>query len=77
MRVVIDTNVLVYDTFEDSLYHLEAKNILDSLEKWIIPTIVIHEYVWVLKSLKIPVNEVVYKVYGIYPTLQSRSCLCN
>jgi len=33
MRAVIDTNVLIYDTFEDSLYHSEAKNILDPLEK--------------------------------------------
>jgi len=54
---------LIYDTFEDSIYHSEAKNILDSLEKCTIPTIVVHdEYVWMLKSLKVPVNEVVYKV---------------
>ena len=60
--MLIDTNVLIYDTFKDSLYHSEAKNILDSLEKWTIPTIVVHEYVWVLKSLRIPVNNVLYKV---------------
>ena len=39
MRAVID------DTFEDSVHHSEAKNLLDSLDEWILPTIVIHEYV--------------------------------
>jgi len=33
MRAVIDTNVLIYDTFEDSIYHSEAKNLLDTLEQ--------------------------------------------
>ena len=61
MKAVIDTNVLIYDTFEDSVYHIKAKNILDSLDEWIIPTIVIHEYVWVMKSL-VNVEDVVYKV---------------
>jgi len=45
MKALIDTNVLVYDTFEDSIYHAEAKKLLDSLDRWIIPSIVIHEYV--------------------------------
>ena len=57
-----DTNVLIYDTFEDSIYHEEAKNILNSLKEWIIPTIVLHEYVWALKSLKIDVKTVLEKV---------------
>ncbi len=62
MKAVIDTNVLVYDTFEDSVYHEEAKKLLDDLDEWIIPTIVIHEYVWILKALKINVKDVLYKV---------------
>lgn len=62
MRAVIDTNVLVYDTFEDSVYHSEAKELLDALDEWIIPLIVIHEYVWLMKSLSIGVDDVVYKV---------------
>ena len=53
MKALIDTNVLVYDTFEDSIYHAEAKKLLDSLDRWIIPSIVIHEYVWVMRILKI------------------------
>ena len=62
MKALIDTNVLVYDTFEDSIYHAEAKKLLDSLDRWIIPSIVIHEYVWVMRALRIEAGEVAYKV---------------
>jgi predicted nucleic acid-binding protein len=50
---VVDTNVLVYDTFEDSLYHEAAARLLDSLDRWLIPLIVVYEYVWVLKGLNV------------------------
>jgi len=50
-EAVIDTNVLVYDTFEDSLYHKAARHLLDSLDRWLIPLIVVYEYVWLLKGL--------------------------
>jgi predicted nucleic acid-binding protein len=30
-EAVVDTNVLVYDTFEDSLYHEATARLLDSL----------------------------------------------
>lgn len=53
MSAVVDTNVLIFDTFEDSRFHLEAKKLLDSLERWILPFIVFHEYVWFMKGEKI------------------------
>ncbi len=62
MSAVINTNVLVYDTFEDSVYHAEARGLLDSLSERIIPLIVIHEYVWVTRSLEVDVRETAYKV---------------
>ena len=62
MKAILDTNILVYDTFEDSVYHKEAKDVLDSLKEWLIPTIVIHEYVWVLRSLEIDTKVVLEKV---------------
>ena len=62
MKAVIDTNVLIYDTFEDSVHHSEAKNLLDSLDEWILPTIVIHEYVWAMKSLNIDATNILDKV---------------
>ncbi len=62
MKAVLDTNVLVYDTFEDSVYHEQAKELMDNLDRWIIPAIVIHEYVWVLKSLNVEPENVRDKV---------------
>jgi predicted nucleic acid-binding protein len=48
MKLLLDTNVLVYDTIEDSKYHGEASKIIDSAEEIFIPPIVVHEYIWVL-----------------------------
>ena len=53
-RAIIDINVIV----EDSQYHKKAEEILDSLNKWVIPTIVIHELVWFLKDMKDRINDV-------------------
>ena len=52
-KAVVDTNVLIYDLFEDSVYHDEASELLDTLSLWVIPSIVIHELVWFLKGLNI------------------------
>ena len=56
-KAVIDTNVLIYDLFEDSMYHKEASSILDMLEAWIIPTIVIHEFIWFIKGLGLEIKN--------------------
>ena len=47
-RLLPDTNVLVYETVEDSPHHSEATSILDSASTIILPSIVIHEYTWVM-----------------------------
>jgi len=52
-KAVIDTNVLVYDIFEDSIHHREASRLLDDLRRWIIPSIVIHELIWFLRGMNI------------------------
>jgi len=44
MKAVIDTNILIYDLVEDSEFHKEAGELLDSLEEWLIPSLVIHEF---------------------------------
>ena len=49
-RVVVDTNVLVYATFEDSEHHKEAYAILQENEI-VVPRIVLYEYLWVLARL--------------------------
>lgn len=61
-EAVIDTNVLVYDTFSDSLYHKEAAALLDSLDTWVIPLIVIYEYVWFLKGFALDSRTALEKV---------------
>lgn len=48
MRLLPDTNVLVYDTIEDGEYHEEATRIIDEARELIIPSIVIHEYIWAM-----------------------------
>ena len=50
MHGVIDTNVLIYDTFEDTEFHSVAENVLDSLDRWYVPAIVTQEYVWFFKN---------------------------
>ena len=42
---VVDTNVLIYDTFEDSVFHEEAKKLLDKIEKQIVPSVVLEEFI--------------------------------
>jgi predicted nucleic acid-binding protein len=62
LSAVIDTNVLIFDTFEDSEFHKTAVSGLDSLQKWHIPGIVFHELVWFFKGRAIQVSLVNIKV---------------
>ncbi len=50
MHGVIDTNVLIYDTFEDTEFHSEAEGTLESLDRWYVPAIVMQEHVWFFKN---------------------------
>lgn len=47
-RLLLDTNVLVYDTIGDSEAHSVAVELVDSASEIIIPSIVVHEYIWVM-----------------------------
>jgi len=62
LKAIIDTNVLIFDTFEDSEFHREAVSGLDSLEKWLLPGIVFHELVWFFRSRKIGPSRARMKV---------------
>lgn len=62
MSAVIDTNVLVFDTFEDSEFHAEASKGLDSIEKWHLPDIVFHELMWFFKSEDYELSRARFKV---------------
>jgi len=56
LSAVVDTNVLIFDTFEDSEFHIEAMKLLDSLKRWMLPSIVFHEYVWFMKGEKLDLS---------------------
>ena len=62
MRAIIDTNVLVFDTFEDSEFHKEASSGLDALEGWGLPGIVFHELAWLFKSQQVAVSRTNSKI---------------
>ena len=62
MSAVVDTNALVFDTFEDSDSHGKAVEALDALEEWVIPGIVFHEYVWFMKDQGMAVEDTRMKV---------------
>ncbi|MGC9104480.1 MAG: PIN domain-containing protein [Candidatus Methanodesulfokora sp.] len=55
---MIDTNILIYDTFEDSLHHKKAAELLDELDRWLIPLIVLYEFVWFLRGLSVSTVDV-------------------
>ena len=73
MRAVIDTNILIYDLVEDSEFHKEAEKLLDSLEEWLIPSIVVHEFVWFLRANEIDNVEYVRS----YVTNEKAKILCD
>lgn len=62
MEAVIDTNVIVFDAFVDSEFHSEATTKLDSIDRWYLPSVIIHELVWFFKARKIQLSRARLKV---------------
>ena len=62
MSVVVDTNVLIFDTFEDSEFHQQATSTLDSIDRWGLPGIVFHELVWFFKARRVELSRTRTKV---------------
>ncbi|MGB9760665.1 MAG: PIN domain-containing protein [Thermoproteota archaeon] len=58
----MDTNVLIYDTFEDTVYHKEARSLLDSLLEWNVPSVVIIEFVAFLNKLHLKREDILNKL---------------
>ena len=59
---IIDTNVLIYDTFENLKMHEEAKRILDSLSEWYVPSIVLIEFIAFLNKSGLKKREILAKI---------------
>ncbi len=57
MYAVIDTNVLIYDTFSDSPFHKEARELLESFNRWYVPPLVLQEYIWFFKRKRKPLQS--------------------
>ncbi len=51
MGAVIDSNVFIYAAVEDSEHYGSAVNLIHSLDRWIVPTIVVYETVWNFRKL--------------------------
>jgi predicted nucleic acid-binding protein len=67
---VIDTNVLVYDTIEDSEHHETASAIIDNLDICIIPSVVLEEFIFTLAKLGLD-NKIIYeKVIDLLETFE-------
>jgi Predicted nucleic acid-binding protein, contains PIN domain len=67
---VVDTNVLVYDTIEDSEYHETASAIIDNLDICIIPSVVLEEFIFTLAKLGLD-NKIIYeKVLDLLETFE-------
>jgi len=63
VKLLPDTNILIYDTVEDSEYHSIASEIIDKAIQIFTPSIVIHEYLWVmLRLLQAPLNIIEIKL---------------
>jgi predicted nucleic acid-binding protein len=63
VKLLPDTNVLIYDTVEDSEYHSTASEIVDKATQIFVPSIVIHEYLWViLRLLQAPLSIIEVKL---------------
>ena len=52
-EAVVDTNVLVYDLIEDSVFHEKAVALLDGLKRPLLPSVVLEEFLLVLEQLKL------------------------
>ena len=61
--VVVDTNVLIFDTFEDSEFHEAAVLGLESAEKWCIPGMAFHEFLWFFKGRDLKLSDAKAKVH--------------
>ena len=59
--IVVDTNILVYSTFEDSKNHSKALEIIEK-EDVKIPQIVVYEFLWVLAKLTSDVSLIKTKI---------------
>lgn len=62
MESVVDTNILVYETVEDSLYHEEVVKTLQNMTRIYVPVNILVEFALVLKKLSLDENFICNKI---------------
>ena len=65
MEVIVDTNILVYETVEDSIYHKDVMEKLEKIDVLYLPTNILIEFILVMKKLGLEENFIVNKVLEI------------
>ena len=60
--MIVDTNILIYDTFEDLDKHEEARKILDSMPEWFVPSLVLIEFIAFLNKSGLERRKILDKV---------------
>jgi hypothetical protein len=53
MECIADTNILIYDTIEDSEFHQKVSETLDLMDNVMVPSIVLEEFVHAMKQIKV------------------------
>ncbi len=69
---VIDTNVFIYATLKDSEFNDEARRLLASLERWIVPSIVLYELYWFFREKDYGREEITKVVASILNSPRTR-----
>ncbi|MCD6372633.1 MAG: PIN domain-containing protein [Thermococcus sp.] len=57
MEAVIDANVFIYAAVEDSQHHESALELIHSLDRWLVPIIILYETVWNFRKLGFGTDE--------------------
>ncbi|WP_456396019.1 PIN domain-containing protein [Thermococcus sp.] len=69
---VIDTNVFIYAVLKDSEFNHEARALLASLERWVVPSIVLYELYWFFRERGYTKDEIKSVISSILNNQRTR-----
>jgi len=69
---VIDTNVFIYAVLKDSEFNHEARTLLASLERWVVPSIVLYELYWFFRERDYTEDEIKSVISSILNNQRTR-----
>ncbi len=62
----MDTNCLIFDMVKNSEFHGEARKLLDRADRWLLPSVVVEEFVFALKQLGVGDEMIAKEVRGLF-----------